>query len=250
MKGKNIVISGASSGIGAELLKILSADNKILAVSRNISNIVETPNIKAYSCDVSKADNVDLLFDEAMNFLGEIDIFFANAGFAYCERIQNADWNHIDEIFNTNVKSVFYSLFRIKEICNDKPFKFVITASAFSYISMPGYSLYCSTKFALKGFADAYRYELNNSQKLILVYPVATYTEFFNVAGSEKMLWPRQKPEAVAIAMIKGVQKSRSNIYPSFFFRILLFLNRFIPLFSIYTKLEAGKFRKNHSISS
>jgi len=250
MKGKKIIITGSSSGIGAILLRLLSEDNEIFAVSRNISNIVESKNIKAFSCDVSNPENVDLLFDEAIKFLGHIDIFYANAGFAYCEKIKKADWKHIGDIFNTNVKSVFYSLLKLKEICKDKPFKFVITASAFSYISMPGYAFYCSTKFALKGFAEAFRYELNNNQKLIMVYPVATYTEFFNVAGSDKMLWPRQKPETVAKAMIKGVNKSKRNIYPSFLFRILLFLNRFIPLFSIYTKLEAGKFRKNHSISS
>jgi short-subunit dehydrogenase len=250
MKGKNIIITGASSGIGAELLKVLAADNKILAVSRNISNISETSNVKAFSCDVSKVDNIDLLFDEAINFFGRIDVFFANAGFAYCERIQKSDWNYIDEIFSTNVKSVFYSLFKLKEISEEKPFKFVITASAFSYISMPGYSLYCSTKFALKGFADAYRYELDKCQKLILVYPVATYTEFFNVAGSDKMLWPRQKPEAVAKAMIEGVRKSKENIYPSFFFRILLLLNRILPLFNIYIKLEGKKFRKNYNFSN
>ncbi|HNQ68194.1 MAG TPA: SDR family NAD(P)-dependent oxidoreductase [Bacteroidales bacterium] len=250
MKGKNIIITGASSGIGAELVKILSSDNKIFAVSRNISNISETPNIKAYSCDVSKAENIDLLFDEAVNFFDKIDVFFANAGFAYCERIQKSDWNHIDEIFSTNVKSVFYSLCKLKEISEDKPFKFVITASAFSYISMPGYSLYCSTKFALKGFADAYRYELDKCQKLILVYPVATYTKFFNVAGSDKMLWPRQKPETVAKAMIKGVRKSKENIYPSFLFRILLLVARILPLFYIYVKLEGKKFRKNNKFSN
>lgn len=244
MKGKKIVITGSSSGIGAALLRLLSADNEVFAVSRNISKIVECKNIKAFSCDISNPNNIDLLFDEAIKFLGHIDIFYANAGFAYCEKIQRADWKHIGDIFDTNVKSVFYSMLRLKEICKDKPFKFVITASAFSYISMPGYSLYCSTKFALKGFADAYRYELDNSQKLIMVYPVATYTEFFNVAGSDKMLWPRQKPETVAKVMIRGVEKSRKNIYPLFFFRVLLFLNRILPLFKIYIKLEGSKFQK------
>ncbi|HOZ30239.1 MAG TPA: SDR family NAD(P)-dependent oxidoreductase [Bacteroidales bacterium] len=248
MKGKNIVITGASSGIGAILLKYLYPDNKVFAVSRNISNIAESENVKAFSCDVSKPENLDILFNEAVKYLGHIDVFFANAGFAYCERIQKPDWKHIEEIFSTNVKSVFYSLLKIKEISKGKAFKFVITASAFSYLSTPGYSLYCSTKFALKGFADAYRYELGRSQKLIMVYPVATYTEFFNVAGSKKMLWPRQKPEIVAKKMINGVMKDKKNVFPSFFFRLLLFFNQLLPLFLIYTKLKGKEFQRRYNL--
>lgn len=245
IKGQKIVITGASSGIGATLLKQLEKDNKVLAVSRNISGIMESENVKAFSCDVSKAENVDMLFEEAVKYLGNIDIFFANAGFAYCEIIQSPDWDHIDDIFNTNVKSVFYSLLKIKDLSQGKPFKYVITASALSYLSTPGYALYCSTKFALKGFADAYRYELNEHQKLIMVYPVATYTEFFNNAGSDSMLWPRQKTEIVVKKMIRGVKKSKNHIYPSFLFKVLLVMNRFFPLFYCYTKIKGKRLQSS-----
>jgi len=51
-----------------------------------------------------------------------------------------------------------------------------------SFYAMPGYALYSGTKFALRGFADALRYELEAGQHLQLVYPIATLTEFFSVA--------------------------------------------------------------------
>jgi uncharacterized protein len=244
LKNKNIVITGASSGIGKELCNSLASENKIIAISRNISNIPEHKNIKKYSCDFSNSKNIDDLFVFINQHFEIIDIFFANAGFAYFEEIKSADWKHIESIFNTNTFSVFYSLFKLKELQKNKKFNFVITASAMSFMAIPGYSLYAATKFALKGFADAYRYELNKNQILSLVYPVATYTNFFDVAHSDKMPWPRQKASTVAKSIIKGVSKNSTNIYPSFLFRIGMFLNRFFPFYSSYQKIEGGKFRK------
>jgi short-subunit dehydrogenase len=139
---------------------------------------------------------------------------------------------------------VFYSLQKLKEIKKDLAFNFIVTASGMSHLAIPGYSLYSATKFALKGYADAYRYELSEGQHLSLVYPVATYTKFFDVANSEKMPWPRQKSITVAKAMIKGAEKGKKHIYPSFLFRFGLLLNSIVPIFTIYNILEGNKFRK------
>jgi short-subunit dehydrogenase len=250
MESKNIIITGASSGIGADLCELLHKDNKIFAVARSTEKIKNSKNIYKFSCDVSKPENIDLLFTEAQKQLGEIDIFFANAGFAYCEKIEKADWKHIESIFSTNVFSVFYSISKFKELKIDQAFNFVVTASAMSYLSIPGYSLYGSTKFALKGFADAFRYELNNNQKLSLVYPVATYTSFFDIANAEKMPWPRQKSLVVAKAIIKGVKRNKKHIYPSCLFRIGMILNGIIPIFKIYLGIEGRKFRKENANDS
>lgn len=244
MKGKNIIITGASSGIGYELLKQLRKDNKIFAVARNIEKIEETDNVRAFSCDVSKAENVDCLFVEALKFLGNIDVFFANAGFAYYEKIENPDWEHNLKIFETNVLSVFYSLQKLKQIKGSKEFTFVITASAMSYLAVPGYSLYASTKFALKGYADAYRHELENGQNLCLVYPVATLTEFFNTAHASEIPWPRQTASTVAKNIIKSVSVGKKNIYPCFFFRLGLLLNKVFPVFRLYHYIEGKKYRR------
>ena len=248
MQNKRIVITGASSGIGADLVSLLSPENKIFAVARNIQNIPENSNVKAFSCDVSKSENLDKLFDAAISELGDIDFFFANAGFAYYEKIEKADWQHNEEIFNTNVFSVFYSLQKLKEIKKDKPFNFIVTASAISHLPYPGYALYSATKFALRGYADAYRYELSVNQHLSLVYPVATYTQFFNVASAEAMPWPRQKSIAVAKAAIRGASKSKKHIYPSFLFRTGMIINGIIPIYKIVQAMEGSKFRKKFNL--
>ena len=181
IKGKNIILTGASSGIGLDLLKKLSRfDCKILAVARTIEKVeFDHPNVTKYPCDISDPEKLDGLFEHALSLWGHIDIYIANAGFAYYERIDNPNWTHIEKIYKTNVFSSFYAAEKMKDLNKGRAFSMVITASAMSFLSVPGYSLYSSTKAAIRGFAAAYRYELEKGQKLQLVYPIATRTSFF-----------------------------------------------------------------------
>ena len=89
IKNKKIVLTGADSGIGLEVLKILAAEesNKILAVDINCNNMDKfSDNVTPFVCDVSSQENVDLIFNKAKKLFGKIDIFYANAGYPYYER--------------------------------------------------------------------------------------------------------------------------------------------------------------------
>ena len=83
---KAIVLTGADSGIGLEVLKLLASEktNKILAVDINCRNMDKFgDNVITYKCDVSSKEAVDSIFDKAIADLGSIDIFYANAGYPY-----------------------------------------------------------------------------------------------------------------------------------------------------------------------
>ena len=92
--------------------------------------------VKTFSADLSNQEGIDALFEEAAKELGEIDIFIANAGFAYCERTDTPDWNHIERIFELNVVSPIYSLEKLRALKGHKPFFFITTASAMSFMSL------------------------------------------------------------------------------------------------------------------
>ncbi len=248
INGKKVILTGASSGIGKEVLKELSKyDADIIAVARNVNNIPQFNNrIITYSCDVSNKENIDMLFEYATKTLGKIDIFIANAGFAYCEEIQEADWEHIEKIYQTNVISPLYSLEKMKVMNVGREYSVVITCSAVSKVALPGYSLYCSTKAAVHSFGDVYRYENNDKGHLSLVYPIATETNFFKNAGNKAPVpWPVQSADKVAKAMVKGILKDRRFVYPSKLFTLLNVLNRFFPfLYHFYSLRNSSKFRK------
>lgn len=245
--GKNIVLTGASSGIGKEILKRLQQyDVKIIAVSRTISKIPCSEKVIPYSCDVSKKEEVDKLFEYAQEKLGNIDIFFANAGFAFCEQIREADWEHMEEIFRTNVFSPIYSVEKMRVANGKRKYAVVITCSAVSEVPLPGYSLYCSTKHAINGFGRVFQYETRKNELISFVYPIATKTNFFtNAAQKAPVPWPVQAPDKVAKSVVKGVEKDRHFIYPSKAYAVIRTLNRIFPFnSSVYAKIQSNKFHR------
>lgn len=245
---KNIILTGASSGIGFALLKRLAAfDCNIVAAARTIDRIEESfSNVIKFPCDISRPENIDALFDFALEKMNGIDLYIANAGFAYYGPIQKPDWGEIDTIYRTNVFSAIYAAEKMKELHGEKPFQFTVTASAMSFLSYPGYTLYASTKAALRGFATGYRSELSRGQTLQMIYPIGTRTKFFEQAGPKTPVpWPTQDSETVADAIVKGLISGKQSIFPSKLFWSLNILNGYFPfLFKLIIVFENFKFRR------
>lgn len=248
INSKNIVLTGASSGIGLGLLKLLGKYQgvKIIAVARHIENIPTSDKVIPFSADLSTPEGIDKLFTYIGQTIGQIDIFIANAGFAYLEKIKTADWQHIQSIYNLNVFSPIYSL--EKYIQSGNKGLFVSTISGAGLVSLPAYSLYCSTKAALHHFMKTFSYECPTGIKLMNVYPVATRTDFFNKASNEDntpLPWPTQKPETVARSIIKGIEKNKKTVYPSTLFRVFYPVGRAFPfILRIYSLLEKKKVKQ------
>ncbi|MDH6310094.1 short-subunit dehydrogenase [Dysgonomonas sp. PFB1-18] len=250
LTGKNIILTGASSGIGKEILDILSAypNTKIIAVARHTENILQTENIFPLALDVSTKEGVDKLFDSAQEIFGSIDAFIANAGFAYLEKLTAPDWQHIENIYNLNVFSPIYSLEKLAETADNRPVAFACTISGAGLASLPGYSLYCSSKAALHHFIQTYRYEQRKNIQITAVYPVATRTDFFDKATGEDntpLPFPTQDAKTVAKKIVRGIEKGRKNIYPSLLFRVFYPVGRAFPfLMKIYSLREKRKVSK------
>ena len=187
---------------------------------------------------------MDNLFDFAREKMGHIDVFIANAGFAYYEKIQGACWQRIENIFQTNVFSPLYGALKMASLNEGREFAVVVTASAMAKVPMPGYALYAATKAALDAFASAYRME-SDAGHLLLVYPIATKTAFFDNTGSNPPIpWPTQSPQRVAAKIMDGIRSKKRSIVPSKTFRCMYLVDRFIPgLFPMYLKWEKFRFR-------
>lgn len=250
IKNKRIVVTGAGSGIGKEtVLQMLKHENvKILACDLNEKNVISHPNVIPYKCDISKPETLDRLLKDADKKLGGIDIFFANAGFAYYEVIPEPNWDRIDRIFRTNVFSPFYTLVTLNRKRNT-PCLFIVTASAMSHLPLPGYALYSATKASVRSFVEAYQCELKDGVQTMVVYPIATRTQFFDSAGKKVPVpFPSQTAETVAKQIIKGILSGKREVFPSFLFRFIQIVDRFLffPL-KVYQKIEAIKLNSHKS---
>lgn len=83
----------------------------------------------------------------------------------------------------------------------------------------------------------------------MIVYPIATRTQFFDSAGKKVPVpFPSQTAETVAKQIVKGILSDKKEVFPSFLFRFIQILDRFLffPL-KIYQKMEAVKLNSHKS---
>jgi short-subunit dehydrogenase len=211
----NIVITGAASGIGLELAKLyLSEGHQVVGADISLISL-DTYNFEFYQADLSLKENLDSLFEYIKEKYGKIDVFIANAGFAYYEKINKASWEHIKRIYDINLFSPVYCYEKMIELSNALPFKFVAISSVMAYWPLPGYSLYGSTKAALMCFFESMKYEQAKRQSTHIVFPVSTKTNFFKVSGQMHKPWLQHTPQHVAKRIFQGVNKNKRRIYPS-----------------------------------
>ncbi|MEM6527908.1 MAG: SDR family NAD(P)-dependent oxidoreductase [Chloroflexota bacterium] len=239
VNGKRIVLTGAASGIGRELLTLLATYNADIVAAdvdaEALGESVRLPqdiraSINPFVCDLATRSGTDELFAHALATMNGIDIFIANAGFAYYEEASDPDWDHIAAIYRVNVFSPLYTVMKMNQINPENPYLTVMTASTMAHWGLPGYALYASTKSALDRFADAYRMEKPAHARLMLVYPIGTRTDFFEKSGAPQT-FPLQSPDAVARAILRGIANDRRAVYPSTAWVIAASLNRVVPVF-------------------
>ena len=251
ISNKNIVVTGASSGIGKSILTGLVAQegNRIIAASRGADKISGYgENVIPFSCDLSTKEGVDALFAKAEEVFDKIDIFFCNAGAPYYERFDYEDWDRIERIFDLNTVSHIYTYSKYLNHLNGRNGRLVYTISAMGEMAIPGYALYAATKFAMKGFQQAIRDETPENLKISCIYPVSTKTNFFNVGGGGRRMeppFPVQAPEKVAKAVVKGVDKLKEHIYPCAVYLPSKYLMSIVPpVKKLYIKAQKGKLRR------
>lgn len=252
LKGKTIVITGASSGIGKEVLDKLAdpaKGNKILATSRTIEKLKGYgDNVTLYNCDVSTQEGVDRLFEKAESLFDKIDLIIANAGAPYYERFDYVNWDRIQNIFNLNTISPIYTYAKYLEHLKGREGHLAFTISAMGEMAIPGYALYTATKFAMKGFQEEIRLEAPKNIKLTAVYPVSTATNFFNVGGNGIDVgrpFPVQKADLVADRMINGIEKAKKHIYPCRIWKPSKALMTVVPqVKSFYWGMEKNRLKR------
>ena len=232
-KDAQVIVTGAGSGIGRELVRQLYPQTqKILAVDylpEALESLQsEFPDLVIVCADLSlKEGNTAILAWVNANWK-QVDVCFANAGKAAYGDASQQNWEEMDLLFQLNVHSPIQLGLALKRAFPSHSLRHVITCSAIAHWAIPGYSLYGSTKAAILQWAESLWAE-RAGDWLTLVFPIATATSFFEAAGTDiPKAFPIQSPREVATAMLLGVAKGKKKIFPSSLFRSLLFLNRFL----------------------
>lgn len=256
ISNKNIVLTGASSGIGYELLLRFAAPergNTILAVALDAEEKLAgfAPNVIPFDANIGSEEGVERIFEKAESLFAKIDLFYNNAGFPYIENYNYLDWKRLERIFHVNTLAPIYMYARYLKHLNGRDGHLAYTISVIAKLALPGYALYTGSKFGLHGFQQAIRLEKPENLKLTCLYPVATDTNFF-AAGSDGVEvmkpWPLQKPNEIADCMIRGMIRGKDEIYPLVWRLAWPGMNNVPLIRNLFWRAEQKKMRHNFAV--
>ena len=116
LAGKVAVVTGGNSGIGLATAKLFRTEGaKVVISGRNQKTLDEAvkaigSDVLGIRADVSNPDDINRLFTTVAKKWGKIDILFANAGIGKFVPISDATEAHFDEIFDINVRGLFFTV--------------------------------------------------------------------------------------------------------------------------------------------
>jgi hypothetical protein len=218
LTGKNVIVTGASSGIGrATALEMARRGAHLTLAARRTERLEEVAaqcralgvRALAIATDVTKEDDCVRLAEAA----GAVDVLVNNAGFAIFDAVADAKTNDLRALMDTNYFGTVHCTKAVLPGMLERGQGTIVNVSSITgimgFARMGGY---CATKFAVIGFTEALRDEvLGRGIRVALVCPGTTETEFFVTADRHKMpgasrLMPAVSPERVARAVCNAAE--------------------------------------------
>lgn len=184
---RSILVTGASSGFGLAICqKLLALGHKVLGISRKKPPL-EHPAFSFYSVDLAQTSFLPEIFIKISKEFPEIDAVVFNAAQGHFGNLEEISFEKMKELLDLNFLSsaylakVFLPLLKKK----DKGDLIFIGSEASLKGKQKG-SIYCSSKFALRGFAQAIREECSSSSvRVSQILPGMARTPFYNELAFE-----------------------------------------------------------------
>lgn len=174
----NIIVTGASQGIGNEIVKIFSRSKKnhVVAISRNekhLQALVEEckknnpeANVTPYTFDLTQFDFYPLVIQRIEAYMPHCDILINNAGSLIFKPFQKIDQHAFDEVFNVNVKALYFLTQAILPMMSRGAH--IVNISSMGGIQgtkkFPGLSVYSASKGAVAVLTEVLAEELANEE--------------------------------------------------------------------------------------
>lgn len=196
LSGKTAVITGAGSGIGRALARLLAAEGCRLAlVDINATGLDETKalltgsaaqHISTHVLSVADREALRQLPAEVVRIHGAVHILVNNAGVTSLASFDELSEADIDRMISVNFVGVLLGCrFFLPELRKTEQAHIVNMSSMAAFAGMPYQTIYCATKSAVKGLSESLRAELSGSQVgITAVYPGAVGTHIMASASS------------------------------------------------------------------
>jgi short-subunit dehydrogenase len=200
IKGKVVIVTGASSGIGEATARQFGREGaKVILAARRVDRLevlaqeivslntgAETLVLQA---DLTKLDDIYKLVNETMAKFGRVDILVNNAGFGRLDWLENLDpVKDIQAQFDVNVMGVIQTTRQVLPIMMKQRSGHIINMGSMAgLVGTPTYTIYAATKHAVHGFSESLRREVKPwGIDVSMIYPGGVVTEFTQHAGIKR----------------------------------------------------------------
>jgi short-subunit dehydrogenase len=230
IKGKRVLITGASSGIGRALALECAKRGAVLALAaRGKERLKEVekeigisfPRIAApliFSCDVADKKEVDGLLKKCEEQMGTVDILINNAGVGVYGSVERTISSDYEWIMSINFFGAVNCLLGVIPLMKKARGGLIVSVSSLAALhGVPYLGAYSASKAALTALCQSLEAELFHvGIKVMIVFPGYTQTNFFReekrVGGGHRPSEPYTSPEKVARSIIASVEKDRRQL--------------------------------------
>jgi short-subunit dehydrogenase len=246
--GKVVLITGASSGIGAGLAREFARKGAAVALLARRAERLRAlageirgagGHALAIPCDVTREGDLERAVALTVSGLGPIDVAVANAGFGVVGPFAKLRLDDYRRQFETNVFGVLRTAYAtLDELCRSHG-TLVIVGSVSGYLAAPSASPYAMSKFAVRALADALRGELApRGVSVVLITPGFVVSEIRRVDNRGRLRadspdpvprWLRMPTQRAARAIVRAVAGRRRELIITRHGKLAVFLARHTP---------------------
>lgn len=237
VKDKVVVITGASSGIGEETVRLLSENGaKLVLGARRVDRLekiqqkIGHDSVSIKKTDVTNPDEVNALIETAYNDFGRIDVLINNAGLmpqSFLEKNKQDEWN---QMIDVNIKGVLYGIGAVLPYMRKQKSGHIISlTSVAGHVVFPGSAVYCGTKYAVRAITEGLRQEeaiVGSNIRTTILSPGAVNTELTDHISDKDMkqdideLYKNAiKPDAIARAINYAINEPEESSVNEFIIR-------------------------------
>lgn len=194
LKGKRVMITGASSGIGRYMARECAASGAdLILVARSLDRLERLKNeilmqyeikVGIHQLDIGDLESVKMVLEPMTRDGDRIDCLINNAGFGKFDLFAEANLDDIENMFHVNVLGLMtVTRLILPKMIQQGSGHIINVASIAGKIATPRSTVYSATKHAVLGFSNGLRMELAGSGiHVTTVNPGPIQTNFFNVA--------------------------------------------------------------------
>ena len=238
---KTILITGASSGLGKEIVKKLaSLEVTLVLVARRKNRLEELKEelkeqpaqIVIISRDLGSKSGPDEVYQEAKKLSLSIDILINNAGFALSDEFMDFRQQEYIDMIDVNIKAVIKLIYLFLPDMQEKKSGAILNVSSIlGVLPFPDMAVYSGTKAFILTFSEALWKELKKYNiSVTTLVSVGIETEFFNKVKKDKFRYlPIQKPEKVAERALTALTKKKRIAYTANRYALLMHSKRILP---------------------